>query len=216
MWRAIERAVYEGSAMTNEEPQPAVARPLTPPTQVELPSRTMPAPAPSWPSVLGIIAIVFGVFGTLTGAYGVLAPFLMRFMAQIAPAAGRAGLHVAQQWAAWGVANGALTGALALLLLAAGLGLLRRRRWACTASQVWAVLRIMLAGVQVGVAYFIQQDTLTAVSQQMPASMPSQQYVHSFAALGLVVSLLWYWALPVFLLIWLARGRVREHVAEWT
>lgn len=202
--------------MTTEEPQPAAARPLAPPTQVELPSRTMPAPAPSWPSVLGILALLLGLFGTLVGAFAVLSPLVMSFWAQFVPAEGRTGLAVADRWTAWTVASGGLATGLSLLLMVAGIGLLRRRRWACALLQTWAVLRMMLAVGQVGVAYVIQQETLASMSQQMPAPMPAQQYVQLFALLGMVISLAWYWALPVFLLIWLARGRVREHVAEWT
>lgn len=202
--------------MTTEEPQPAAARPLAPPTQVELPSRTMPAPAPSWPSVLGILTLVLGVFGTLVGAFAVLSPLVMSFWARFVPAEGRAGLAVAERWTTWTVASGGLAIALSLLLMVAGIGLLRRRRWACPLLQTWAVLRMMPAVGQVGVAYLVQRETLASMSQQMPASMPSQQYVHLFTDLSLAVSLLWYWALPVFLLIWLARGRVRAHVAEWT
>lgn len=202
--------------MTTEEPQPAAARPLAPPTQVELPSRTMPAPAPSWPSVLGILALLLGLFGTLVGAFAVLSPLVMSFWAQFVPAEGRTGLAVAERWTTWTVASGGLATGLSLLLMVAGIGLLLRRRWACALLQTWAVLRMILAVGQVGVAYVIQQETLASMSQQMPAPMPAQQYVQLFALLGMVISLAWYWALPVFLLIWLARGRLREHVAEWT
>ena len=37
----------------------------------------------------------------------------------------------------------------------------------------------------------------------------------TFGLAGAIVSLLFYWALPVFVLIWFSRSRIRAETAGW-
>ena len=191
--------------------------PAAPPT--ELVYALPPEKPSSWPSVIGAIAVVFGVLGTLGGLWGVVGPYFMRAMMSAMPpmpANQTATLAVMQKWQTWTIAASLLGLPLAVVLLTGGIGLLRRRAWARPTCQGWAIFKILVVVATSTVGSLIQRDTFAAMSQADP-NMPAMVtgVGESMAVVGLVIGVAWGWALPVFMLIWLARGKIKNEIAGW-
>lgn len=186
--------------------------PSTPPTQLPYAS---PAPSgSSWPGVIGVIAIVLGSLGILGGLWGLLAPLVTDAMASFVPPEQRATLEVAKRWQAWTYVYSILSALLAVLLLVAGTRLLRRRASARGTCLAWAALKMLFVIAQAIVTALIQRETLAQMADlgTLP-NMPAFATIMQSAALVLVI--VWGWALPIFLLIWLARPKIRAEIATW-
>ncbi|MCH8881719.1 MAG: hypothetical protein IID34_17775 [Planctomycetes bacterium] len=197
------------------------AQPVAPPTQpgtIAAPQR----PA-NWPKVIGTIAIVFGSGGILVGLWGAASPFGMRLfewaMEQSQPSAVVDRQVAAMQaWLPWTVGSSLLAVAIAILLLLGGVRLTKRKRSSMRLLKFWAVMQIPVV-VIVTIAEMLMQERLFEIMGQSPGGIP-MPFGGGFADLmlvvGLVFGLAWGWALPVFLLIWLTRGKIKNEVAGWT
>lgn len=188
--------------------------PAAPPTQPFLrPAATKP---PGWPSVLGVIAIVLGALGALGGVWGAAAPTVLRAVSRDIPEMESAALDAAEALGAWTIPLAMLTGGLAVLLLVAGIGLVRRRRWSRNAFRAWAVLKIALVATSAVLASFVQQQTFETMQGTDPTApgMPAAA-ITVMTVSTVVFTLLWGWALPIFALVWFARRKIGEHVATW-
>ena len=177
----------------------------------------------AWPTVLGIIAIVFGALSVLGGCWGVVSPFVFKKLIDAIPetAAGDLGeatipFEITADWQGWIIAGSLLTTGLAVLLLIAGIGLLKRRRWGVDAAWWWVVLKMIFVVVNAAVAYQMQQDIYAALGEQQ-ANMPglSAGFYQLGAIAGVTFAVVWGWALPVFVMIWFSRRVIREEVNEW-
>ncbi len=166
-----------------------------------------------WPSVLGILAVVVGALGTLGGLWAAAAPFASAlFVRAIGGGAPAFVLDPMDRARWWLMAIGLGEAGLAALLLAAGILLLRRRRRTIPLCRTWAALKLALTVVSTGMSYVIQEQTMAMVqSTTAPMSMPMTSMPLVQACLGLA----WGWALPVVLLVWLARPSIRDEVAGW-
>jgi hypothetical protein len=89
-------------------------------------------------------------------------------------------------------------------LLVAGIGLLARRRWAVKICRFWIVLCIALSLVDAGMNALIHKGMAEAANQQA-----------GLLSAGILASLALSLALPIFMLIWLARREIREEIAGW-
>ncbi len=91
----------------------------------------------------------------------------------------------------------------------------------------WSVLK-MLFGIAMAVLVArMEYSMMTSMMEQAQSSIaagrsgppPPPIPVHAmatvFSTVAAVFGLLWWWALPVFMLIWLARRLVREEIATW-
>jgi len=100
---------------------------------------------------------------------------------------------------------------MAALLLAGGIGLVNRRAWSVTTLRVWAVARIVF----VVVVTWISSRMMDEMLQGMPATGASPGMVQSFQTVGLAMGLIWGCALPILVLIWLAREKIKAETAGW-
>ncbi len=100
---------------------------------VSTPPVAMPPPVPEsgWATGLGVVAIVYAIAGVLVNGIGLAVMNLgdQAMTGQSGPL----------QWTFSGVAI-----LLGVLLLAGGIGLLRRRRWGVRAVTTWVVARLIL------------------------------------------------------------------------
>ena len=183
--------------------EPAGAAPPT--VRDEIP---VPRVEPKWPLVLGIIAVIFGGGGVLIYAWGILSMLLMRDFFQ-------AGAMLPEKFTLLNIASSALNLIPAALLLPAGIGLIRWRRWGVRLTKLWAAVKIPLAVVAAWLSYMLQEAMLSSISQQGPGMPGFSQMRGVMLAFAVGFPLLWGWALPVFMLIFLSRPRVREQVADW-
>ncbi len=209
--------------MSDSEQQDIIpsAQPVAPPTQPG--ALATPQRPANWPSVIGTIAIVFGSGGILVGLWGAASPFGMRFfewaMEQSQPSAVvDRQVAVMEAGLPWTVASSLLAAALAILLLLGGIRLTKRRRSSMRLLKFWVVMKIPVV-VIVTIAGVLMQELQFEIMGQSPGLTPMPfggGFFDVMIVVTLVFGLAWGWAFPVFLLIWLSRGKIENEVAGWT
>lgn len=172
---------------------------------------------PSWPVPIGVIAIVLGSLGALGGVSGVLSPLYVKFMRSAMPPGQAWAMDITERWMTYTVTAAAVSMILAIVLLIAGIGIVRRRRWSCGRVKTWACLKIVLVLFTAVMQGLIQRETFEGIQQQQPmmGGPASQSFVVGVAIGTTALALLWGWALPVFMLIWFSRRQIRNEVASW-
>ncbi len=194
--------------MTEHQPPP-----LAPPTEPGHRGPVAPRTA-AWPTVLGILGIMLGALGAVVYLLNaVLMAFFAPWLAGLGgqgDEATTAGLAASAPLQA-GLA--AVQTAVSLLLLAAGIGLLRRRPGAAPLARAWAVVKIVVTVAAAVVAVAVQRQQFEAEANQA-GGMPGAFFTGIIVATFLF-TILWGWALPVFMLIWLRLRGSREEIARW-
>ncbi len=199
---------------------PAEQAPAMPPPSD--PAEVPPSPS-TWPTVIGVIAIVLGGLGALFGCLGAFSPLFMGMMQSIVPEGQVTGLEGMMDWAVWLVALAVVSMLIAVLLLVAGIGITKRRAWGPKVALVWAGLKMIFVVVNSVIGYLVQIAQFEAMQeamandQNMPAGMGAfmGSLMQAFGIFGLLIGVLWGWALPVFLFIWFARKKIRTETAGW-
>ena len=202
-------------------PEPIRATPIHPPTQPG--SRAFRRKESPWPTVLGILAMIFGGFGVLQAAWGIIMTITIAlggnapFMSSAGPGAPDPAVfnaamrqHTTQNI----LANSGIFIAAVLLLIAA-IALVRRSPKARPLMLGWALLKIVVGIFSAWVGAMAQRSTFQAMSAQPGmAAMPGAlgPMMENFT---LLFASLWYAALPVFMLIWFNLGFVRREIAAW-
>jgi hypothetical protein len=170
----------------------------------------------SWAKVIGIIAIVLGSLGILGGVYGVITPRLLGFFESLMPPGQDGGFEALEQHAGWTVATSLVGMAVAALLLVGGIGLAKRRPWSLATCRVWSVLKIVLVVANSAIAYRLVQTQFAAMGQGGLVAMPmGAGFGKTMAIIAVVMGPAWGWAFPVFLLIWLGRGKIKAETSGW-
>ena len=183
----------------------------------------VPPPPSTWPTAIGVIAIVLGGVGALGGCVGAFLPLFMGMMQSIAPKGQVTGLEGMMDWVVWIVAVSIAAMPIAVLLLVAGIGITKRRAWGPKVALVWAGLKMIFVIVHSVASYLIQIPQFEAMQEamandpNMPAGMGAflGSLMQAFGIFGVLIGVLWGWALPVFLFIWFARKKIRTETAGW-
>jgi len=155
-----------------------------------------------WPPVVGILSLLAGVGGLI--AYGLALISALKGNGTTGAA------HIAHLVA---LSLGVL---LALWLLLAAIGILRRRQMAMVWMQRWALLKLFLgiAGfiALVVVAIFVKDFDRT-IDDQFGTNVVSEGVVAllTFGLPWLGWLLLW----PVCILVWFSRESVQRHIGDW-
>lgn len=183
--------------------------PSAPPTH---PDSVLPPDRPSWPTVVGVIAIILGAGGLLLGLFGLVWQVLLvsgvlgdTWMGQ--------DVTYARNIAAPTIVLGVLGVALAVLLLTGAIALLRRRRAAATMLGVWAVVRLLHTAAVAVLGYYAQQEMLATMPPPPPGAPPAD-VMRTMMMLGLLVGVAWAAWFPLFVLIWFRLPKVRRDLAE--
>ena len=85
---------------------------------------------------------------------------------------------------------------------------------------IWSIGKILYAVPAAIIGYLMNVAMFEAMQEaagSSPAPMPAGFFgvLQKLGAAGAVLGLLWFWALPVFLLVWFSRSRIRDEVAGW-
>ena len=175
------------------------------------------APRSVWPSVLGIVAMVFGVLGTLQGGLGLLAPiFLGRFRTFVSSTAqGADPLAGFDQHKTEMTISALLTIAAGTWLVAGAILLVQRMRAARIVLLSWAAIKMGVVVFGAWLGYIMNQAQFAAMQQSgtVPPGMTGMMGVMS--AVGAVIGIAWGWCLPIFMIIWFMRPKVRRDIATW-
>ncbi len=122
-------------------------------------------------------------------------------------------LEALQGWSTWILISSALTVVIALILLVAGINLVRRRASGIKLGRVWAVLKMIFAVVGFFVGFVVQQEQFRQMTQQ---NFPGGgNFYVVMAVAGVTIGVLWSSAYPVFLLIWFSRAKVKSEYTRW-
>jgi hypothetical protein len=116
--------------------------------------------------------------------------------------------------------SSAAAAAIGILLLTGGILLLRRRKVASPVLQIWAVLKIIVGGLVFfrSAALFRMQLEITLSSPAFGGSNEAGGYTTFISVVYWsfhIFGLLWTAALPLFMLIWLNRGKAKQDMAGW-
>ncbi|MFQ5491092.1 MAG: hypothetical protein ACE5GE_10250 [Phycisphaerae bacterium] len=166
--------------------------------------------------MLGMIGIILGALGMLGGLWGMLSPLIVSFMSSRMPPGAEHAFDATERIKTWIVAGSILGLLVAGLLLAGGVGLLRRRLWGVSCYRFWAVLKILLVAINLGVAIAMHATTVEILQSSSPQGSVIPPGLASFMTVIIpALTLIWGWALPVFMLIWLARTKIKAETATW-
>ena len=218
-----------------EPSEPTPTPPAPPPTQpTALP---VVERLPSWPTVLGTIAIVFGALGIVCSGSTALTssqfqsaatmpatrPTVMPAPTSLPAATATQSVTIAyatklgpsEEWQRWRVGTSLASIGFSFVLIATGIGLITRRSWAARLSRIWAALKLVLAvAASIGM-YLMLQEELGAVQGSAGPGMPPAGLVAVFGAVVPLFVFLWDAAVPVFMLVWFGRAKIKTEVARW-
>lgn len=189
---------------------------LTPPTLAE--PLLGPKPQSKWPMPVGVIAIVVASLSILMNACGAVSMVMMSTVYSRMPAANVAATMPAEmlEMPPEVLVSLAVRGVLSIVLLAIGIGIVQRRRWSARAARSWAIVAIVVCLLTAVVEHRAQERNLKIMANTPGMAMPmGQGMFSSLMMLQVYVWLLVRSALPVFLLVWFGRQRIREEVASW-
>ncbi|MCH7995773.1 MAG: hypothetical protein IIB57_15200 [Planctomycetes bacterium] len=201
------------SGHTDSAPSAPQSEPSAPPMQ---PTDVVPGSVPtSWPTVLGILAIVFGGFGILGGVWGVVYPFVAGRLADMIPQMQAQLALQLEAWSGWSTVISIISFLAAGFLIFGGVSMVKRRRRATSILFIWSILKIVLIFAGVGVQLAVQSQVMDQVTAQLPTVPGGKAIMVGSVAVGLACGLIFQLAGPIFLLVWFRRGAIKEEVATW-
>ena len=189
--------------MTDNIPPPLAQ--MTPP-QITPPSQTPPpqqAPSrSSWPTAIGVISIVLGSLGLICTP---LSALVSRFSPQIEQVQGNS----PDWYMTYSTASLPVGIALAVLLLVAGICLLKRIH----ASRA---LHLTYAGANIAWAVIGSIMVITVLFPSfLEGDMPNKAAVIGGMVGGAIVGMAFGMVWPIFLLVWFRRRKIRQQVQGW-
>ena len=198
----------------HDEMQPAPAR-MAPPSDVETPY--LQPQLSTWPRTLGILAIVFGALAVLGGVLTAVGQIFSEQFAKMAPEGQRAAMTSLEQWKSWIVTEQVLRVALGVLVIVAGAWVMQRRPKGVKWMHIWSGLKIVLVigALALGLQTVDVQVAAMQQSVQGTQTPMSPAMMKTVAQFSLGLALLWGAALPVFMLIWFGRQRIKNEVSSW-
>lgn len=185
-------------------------------------SPTTPTGA-KWTKIIGIIAIIFGAGGVLQGLFAPFSLMMVKPQMQSFVEMGADQAKVDEYLAKLSQVSyaGAIAyGILGILLLTGGILILRHRKAASPLLQIWAVLKVVIGGI-----LSFKNSALTGMQMELMFSSGSlggaqeSEMVGTIAGyavwVGLAFGFIWLCVLPVFLLIWFNRGKIKNDISNW-
>ncbi len=205
--------------MTTTGPQMPPPTPMTPPTD----AGAIPPKPSSWPTVIGIIAIIFGSLATLQGCMGLGWPLVAGLFTSAMPEDQAEMMSITEPLMPLMIISGGLTMVIAIVLLIGGIGLTKRSPGSPKVCRIWAGSKMLLVVYASIVGYLVQQAQMEAMQRMLeedpntPAAMPGflGTFMAVFGPLTLVLGIVWGWALPIFMLIWFSRTKIKAEIAQW-
>lgn len=186
-----------------------------------------PAPPPQrvekWPTIIGIIALVFGILGILGGLVAIANPFLIGVQMENAVQTGVADQAAVDAYMAefgklqWLIVPATLI--LGALLTLGGIFLLRRKPSGPLLLKIWSILKIVVGGFLIYKGAELSTDQVEILVGGGAAGTDQAEMAGNIASIvtkaTIVFQSIWLVLLPIFLLIWFSRSKVKETVAKW-
>ena len=181
--------------------------PFTPPTQAPPPS----VRASVWPTVVGIIGIIYaslGLFGTFCGlAYPFILPLYVDWLRSVGTPEQRVQeMETSMPPVGWTVLTSMVGLALVILLFVGAVRLLRRQTSGARLCALWSWIII---------PWSIVATVITLVIQLNAPEPSGGRWEQIGTAILIVIVALIELVLPVFMVIWFARATIKSQVAQW-
>ncbi len=205
--------------MTTTGPPMPPPTPVTPPTD----AGTIPPKLSSWPTVIGVIAIILGSLATLGGCMSLGSSAMFGLFASAMPEEQAEMMDAAKTFAPLTMISAGLTMPIAIVLLIGGIGLTKRSPRSPKTCKIWAGLKMLLVVYSSIVTFLSTQAQMEAMQRMLeedpnaPAAMVGffGTLMAIIGPLILVFAIVWGWALPIFMLIWFSRRKIKAEVAQW-
>lgn len=180
-------------------------------------------PPESWPTVIGVISIIFGSLGVLSGACGGALLLLSGPLVSMIPEEQASEMEVQlSSGLPYPVLQGGvmlLEFVISVMMLVGGIMLLRRKRSARGLLVGTALLDLLANTVGAVVGFLVMQAQMKAMQEnaEMAQQMPAGIGALVQGAGGVMVFVQWLFLAiwPVFVLIWFSRSKIRESVETW-
>jgi hypothetical protein len=165
-----------------------------------------------WPVIFGVVGILTAGISLLVGGCDMFLPANM--LGTVAPSSllPQAPSSL-QRWSRLLDIGGY---ALAGLLLAASIGLLRRRAWSVRAAIYWAAIKSVFAIGDTVVTTITFWRAIPWLQRQLPPGSLTPRVTGTLLAGVVSISLVLGLSTPVFVLVWFRRAKIRQEVATWT
>ena len=172
--------------------------------------------------MIGIIAIIFGSGGLLSSAIGPLSILMVRTQMETFVKQGADQAKVDDYLARLNqitYSSAAANAVLGLLLLTGGILILRHRRAGSPTLQVWSFLKITVGGLFLFKSASLSRLQMDIMLNSNAMGGSEAQMIGSITSYavwaGLAFGFLWLAALPVFMLIWFNRMKVKQEISSW-
>ena len=201
--------------MAAEQYPNAGALPLVPPPSEagELPVYDR---STTWPKTLGIVSIIFGVLGVAKGLISIAGmPLLVNKLAETEAYKEFLNSPLVQTWKTTNYAYAVLAMVLGVLMLACGIGLVRRRTWSVKGLVGWAGLKVIIEAAFMVLNYLMYVKVSRAIQQGLMETEGVPPVFRTWSVNGIVLSMAISCGLAAFVLIWFARREIREEIAGW-
>lgn len=175
----------------------------------------MPAQPTSWPHVLGIIGVVISILGILNGLWGAVSPWVMEKFAAAMPQTDVHQAEMMSQWKYWIAGSSAFGLLLAIILLVGSVQLLKRRRSSRATIISWSILKIILAAAASVLVYRMYEDQMEAIKKNPDTAQAPTGLLDVLGPIAAGFNFAWYVALPVFMLIWFNRKKIKAETSGW-
>ncbi len=181
--------------------------PFTPPTQAPPPS----VRASVWPTVVGIIGIIYaslGLFGTFCGlAYPFILPLYVDWLRSGGTPEQRVQeMETSMPPVGWTVLTSMVGLALVILLFVGAVRLLRRQTSGARLCALWSWIII---------PWSIVATVITLVIQLNAPEPSGGRWEQIGTAILIVIGTVIGLVLPVFMVIWFSRPTIKSQVAQW-
>lgn len=175
-------------------------------------------PPSKWPTVLGMFHIVYGSLTGLMIIFGLISTLVMLNVDSPlfdSPQFNES-MDVARKYLPINLISSVLQLGLGIMVLFGGIRLVKRRAKAIALLTRWAWLALILGLPIVVMGMIVQSESWSALQGALRSQGQFGDTVMLLQmAFAVAFSLVWYFALPVFTLIWLRRLRIIHESKTW-
>lgn len=188
---------------------------MTPPTEGALVEER----PTTWPTVVGVLGIVWASLGLFCGCVGFFAVPMQRWGLNMQSQAGQsnalaeAQLHAAEQFQIIMISLIAVAMIFAVVLLIGSISLVRRRRKARSLMMTWAIASLLLLAFNIALQVMTYQATVAELNNIGDTSQMGQLWVTTI--IGGFFTAVFGFVPPLFVLFWFSRQRIKSEVEQW-
>ncbi len=177
-------------------------------------------PPEGWPTVLGVLSIIFGSLGVLGAGCGAIGLVVFPAIINLIPEGPEReeleksighGLH----YVPLQIGSQLIEFVLAVILIVGGIQLLKRSQGAVKSLTVFAVGDLVSNTLVLILGIMTAQAQAKAMAENPEVQQVPQGMMEAFGVIGAIVvwvlSAIW----PIFLLLWFRRAKIRASVEGW-